>query len=150
MYADLGTIYDETVTLVNRLDAKDGGSKQDEYRKTVLVGCMWDQTAQRTVQSDGTVVIGTVHRVQIPESPNYRPYRDWAKDPSGFTLRQGDWLVRGEVAEELDASNVRKVLAQYEPDAFQVQHFRDLTKKEGFVHTTEGVMRFAECYYVEG
>lgn len=148
--ADLSTIYDETLTIVNRLDAKDSDSRQDSYRKTVVTGCMWNSQATRRVNDDGTVTVGTLHRVQIPESPDYLPYREWAKSQTGFTIRQGDYIVRGTVDEELDAATAKRVLASYEPDVFQVQHFRDLTKKEGFVHSSEGVMRFAECYYVEG
>lgn len=148
---DLGTVYDETLTIVNRLDAKDGGLKQDAYRKTVLHGCMWSAQSEHTVGADGTVSIGTVHRVQIPESPDYRPYREWAEDPQGFTVRLGDYVVRGEVAEGFEtAAEAKRVLAAYEPDVFIVQHFRDLTKREGFIHSSDGILRFAECYYLEG
>ena len=150
MLAELGAIYDETLTVVNRLDAKDSDSKQDSYRKTVLHGCMWYGQSTRQVQQDGTVQIGTVHRVQIPESADYSPYKEWSKSLEGFTLRQGDYIVRGEVVEELDAATVKRVMASYEPEVFQVQHFRDLTKREGLFNTPEGIMRFAECYYVEG
>lgn len=153
MRANLDAIYDETVTVLNRLDARDAGLKQDSYHATVLRGCMWDATATRTVQSDGTVLIGTVHRLQIPESEAYVLYREWAKLPDRegrFTLRHGDYVVRGEVTEAVDASTVKQVVASYEPDAFQVQHFRNLTKSRGLHHSGAGILRFAECYYVEG
>ena len=150
MLADLGTVYNETITIVNRLDAKDAPGKQDEYRKTVLTGCMWYAQATRSVQQDGTVTVGTNHRVQIPASPDYLPYREWAKEQKGFTIRQGDFVVRGTVTEELEAGTAKRVLASYEPEVFQVQHFRDLSKREGLVYSDEGIMRFAECYYVEG
>lgn len=150
MLAELGTIYNETLTVVNRLDAKDSEAKQDSYVKTVLTGCMWYAQATRTVQQDGTVRIGTVHRVQIPSSSEYKPYKEWAKDPKGFTLRQGDYVVRGVVEEELEAATAKRILAAYEPEVFQVQHFRDLSKGEGLFNTPEGILRFAECYYVEG
>lgn len=153
MRANLSEIYDETVTVLNRLDARDAGQMRDSYHATVLHGCMWDATATRSVQSDGTVLIGTVHRLQIPESESYVPYREWAKSPDKegrFTLRQGDYVVRGEVSEAVTAENVKQVVAAYEPDAFQVQHFRNLTKRKGLNHSGAGVLRFAECYYVEG
>lgn len=153
MRADASAIYDDTLTILNRIDARDAGEKQDVYLKTVLKGCMWSSQGTRSVQSDGTVVIGTVHRVQIPETEAYAPYRELAgmADRAGrFTLRQGDYVVRGEVTEAVDASNAKKVVAAYEPEAFQIQHFRDLTKGKGFSASRSGVMRFAECYYVEG
>lgn len=153
MRANLGKLYDETVTVLNRLDAKDAGERQDSYHVTVLHGCMWDSKATRSVQSDGTVIVGTVHRLQIPESGSYVPYREWSKLPERkgrFTLRQGDYVVLGEVSEEVTASNVKKVVASYEPEAFQVQHFSNLTKGAGMSGSKAGVLRFAECFYVEG
>lgn len=153
MRADLGRIYASTVTVINRLDAKDAGLKADEYRATALEGCMWASKATRSVQSDGTVVIGTVHTVQVPEDDGYLPYRRWAalaNRNGSFTFREGDYVVLGKVDEELTAANVKKVVAAHEPDAFQIQHFRDLTKGAGFSHSTAGALRFAECYYIEG
>lgn len=148
---DLGTLYNETLTIINRLDAKDGGLKQDAYHKTVLHGCMWSAQSEHSVGNDGTVSIGTLHRVQIPESPEYKPYREWAQAPQGFTVRLGDYVVRGEVAEDVfTAADAKKVISAYEPDVFIVQHFRDLTKREGFIHSADGILRFAECYYLEG
>lgn len=140
MRADLGRIYDETLTLVHRVGAKDAGSASDVYEKRVLGGCMWSETSQRTVASDGTVSIGTVRKVQIPET----------SAPDGLEVSQGDYVVKGEVPEEIDAANVKRVMASYEPDAFQVQHYRDLTKGPGFAHGTGGALRFSEVHYIEG
>lgn len=153
MRADLGKVYDETLTIVNRLDAKDSGEKQDAYVATVLRGCMWTQRAQRSVQSDGTVVIGTTTSAQIPEASSYVPYREWAAmaDRSGkFTVRHGDYVFLGELGEAVSAANVKALASTWEPDVFQVQHFRDLTKGAGFSHSTEGALRFAEVLYLEG
>lgn len=153
MRADLGAIYDDTITVINKLDAKNSALKQDTYYKTVLKHCMWSVKEARTVQSDGTVNIGIVHRVQIPESENYLPYREWRKVENrneAFTLRTGDYVVLGEVEETITSSNLKATMNLYEPDAFQIQSFRDATKGTGFDHSTEGIMRFAEVYYVEG
>lgn len=105
------------------------------------------------VQADGTVKIGTVHTVQIPESENYLPYREWRKVENrndAFTLRTGDYVVLGEVEETITSSNLKATMNLYEPDAFQIQSFRDATKGKGFDHSTDGIMRFTEVYYVEG
>lgn len=154
MYADLGKIYNDTITVINKLDAKDAALKTDAYYKEVLHHCMWSVKSTRTVQSNGTVNIGTVHQVQIPESENYQPYRVWKNSDTrddAFTIREGDYIVRGEVTEEIDtATTLKAVMKLYEPDVFQVQSFRDATKGEGFSHSTAGIMRFAEVYYVEG
>lgn len=153
MHADLGKIYDDTITVVNKLDAKDSALKQDSYFVTTLEHCMWYTKEERAIQSDGTVNIGIVHKVQIPESENYLPYREWRKAEAradSFTLRTGDYIIRGKVAEDISATTIRDVVRLYEPDAFQIQAFRDATKGDGFTHSTAGIMRFAEVYYVEG
>lgn len=153
MHADLGKIYDDVITVVNKLDAKDSALKQDSYFVTVIEHCMWSDKVTRSVQSDGTVNIATSHQVQIPEAENYMPYREWRKAEvrdDSFTLRTGDYVIRGKVEEDITASTLKNVVKLYEPDVFQIQAFRDATKGEGFEHSTDGVMRFAEVYYVEG
>lgn len=153
MRADLSAIYDDTITVINKLDARDAALKQDVYYATVLHHCMWSVKATRAVQSDGTVAVGTTHQVQIPEAENYIPYREWKESEAregAFTIRTGDYIVRGEIDGEVTAQTLRDIVKRYEPDAFQVQAFRDATKGEGFSHGLEGALRFAEVYYVEG
>lgn len=146
-------IYDYTVTIVNKLDAKDAALASDAYYKTVLHGVMWSDSTARTVGSDGTVSIATSHNVQLPDFENYLPYREWCKAENRqehFTVREGDWVVLGEVAEEVTSSTIRKVMALYEPDAFQVQSFRDLTHASGLDYVNSGWLRFAEVLSIEG
>lgn len=154
MRVDLGKVYDQTITIVNKIDAKDSASKLDAFEKHVLHGCMWSLKTVRTVAEDGTVRIGTSHTVQIPESISYLPYKEWVRledRDSRFTIRTDDYIALGEVWEIIDsATTLRKVMANYEPDAFQVRAFRDATKGEGFEHSTAGAMRFAEPYIIEG
>lgn len=153
MHAELGKIYDETITVINKLDAKDSALKTDSYFVTTLDHCMWADKVSRSVESDGTVFVGTTHQVQIPEAENYLPYREWRQAENradSFTLRAGDYVIRGTVEDEITASTIKNVVKLYEPDAFQIQAFRDATKGVGFEHSTEGIMRFTEVYYVEG
>lgn len=153
MRANLGEIYDETITVINKLDAKDSALKTDSYFVTTLDHCMWSDRVTRTVGNDGTVDVATSHQVQIPEANNYMPYRDWRKAENradSFTLRAGDYVIRGKVEGEVNASTIRNIVNLYEPDAFQIQAFRDATKGKGFEHSTDGIMRFTEVYYVEG
>lgn len=153
MRANLGDIYNETITVVNRLDARDSATRQDTYYATVIHHCMWTEKISRMVQSDGTVKVGVTHQVQIPESENYKPYRAWRlteERQDAFTLTEGDYVFRGELTEEVTASNIRALVNNYEPDVFQIQSFMDTTKGKGFEHSTDGILRFAEMYYVEG
>lgn len=154
MRADLGAIYDDTITVINKLDAKDSALRQDVYYATVIHHCMWASKTIRQVGSNGDVNIGVVHQVQIPESENYQPYREWkaSRDTraDAFTLRNGDYIIRGVYDGEVTASTLRSIVKDYEPDAFQIQTFRDATKGDGFEHSTNGIMRFTEVYYCEG
>ena len=150
--ADLDAIYaGETVTVINRLDARHTEAKADQWLATELDGCRWSESEVRTVQADGTVAVGVVRRVKIPESDAFMPYRLWRESPAGgWTLRSGDYVVRGRLSQAVDASNVRDVVASHEPDAFQVRAFRDTTKRGGLGGPRGGVLRFAEGYSVEG
>lgn len=153
MRVDLDKIYDDTITVINKLNARDSLLKEDTYYTTVLEHCMYSVKSAQSIANDGSVNIGTVHQVQIPESENYLPYREWKELENrndSFTLRTGDYIIKGEVTEPVDASTIKKVLSAYEPDVFQIQTFRDATKGSGFEHSTAGIMRFAEVYYVEG
>lgn len=153
MRVDLGKVYDDTITVINKLDAKDAALKQDMYYKTVLEHCMWASKVQRDVLDDGSVSVGVSHQVQIPESESYLPYREWRlaeRREKSFTVREGDYVILGRVEEEVTASTVKSIVKLYEPEAFQIQAFRDATKGEGFTHSTDGALRFAEVYYIEG
>lgn len=151
MRANLGEIYDETVSIINKIDARDSEDKKDSYYVTVLEHCMWSTKATRTVGSDGTVSVGTTQVVQIPEDANYKPYKSWKESPEGFfTVRPGDYVIRGAVTEDITPATLRKIVALYEPHAFQVQLFRNATKGDGFIHSTSGILRFAEAYILEG
>lgn len=146
-------IYDDTITVINKLDARDAALASDAYYKTVLTGCMWSDSSTRTVSTDGTVSIATSHRVQIPEHDKYLPYREWMKPEnrdSHFTVREGDYIVFGDVTEDVTPSTVRNIVKQYEPQAFQVQSFRDCTKGKGFNSSKKGFQRFAEVLSIEG
>ena len=140
MRADVNGLYQKVVTVVHRISAKESGQPSDSFLKQEASGCMWAETAQRTVDGNGTVAIGTVRKVQIPES----------SVPDGFQVAAGDYVFLGKVAEDIDASNIRKVTALYEPDVFQVQHLRDLTRKAGLPDTGSGLMRFSQVWYLEG
>lgn len=146
-------IYDSTVTLLNRLDAKDSALNQDAYYKTVLHDCMWNDSSTRTVGSDGTVSLSTTHQVQIPEMEYYLPYREWKKPENRdthFTVKEGDYVILGEVTEDVTPSNYRSVVKSYEPQAFQVQSFQDCTFGNGFSSSKSGWQRFAEVLSLEG
>lgn len=130
--ARLLEIYGEPVTLVNILDAKSAALKQDVPYATVIHGCMWYEEFARATTSSGTVVPSTLHKVQIPEAAkeNYVPYGEWRKMDSRdgvFTLRDGDYLIKGAIEEPITSETLKTVVSDHEPDVFKVKAWRELT-----------------------
>lgn len=115
-----------TVTILNRRDGLDSTDYLDAWKKTVLLGCFW--TGQQTIGTSGQEVNeGGSYLLRVPQSENYRPYREWKADMEGFTFSTGDYIIRGEVVEEITAETVQSVVEKYRPDAFEVQLFKDNT-----------------------
>lgn len=145
--------YNDTITILNKLDARDASLSEDVYYKTILTGCMWSEQSTRTVGSDGDVQIGTIFKIQIPEYSDYLPYKDWSKAENRddhFTVSMGDYVIRGEVTEDITTNTLKNIVRLYEPNACQVQHFRDLTDDNGITHALGGFRDFIEVLYVEG
>lgn len=117
-----------TITVLNRRDGRDSPDHLDAWRKTVLTLCAWKQTETRS-QSGKTVEAneGEDYLVRVPPSEYYRPYSEWKKDMAGFTFSPGDYIIKGEIPEEVTAENVQSVVTKYRPGAFEVRLFRDNT-----------------------
>lgn len=124
--------YGEPVTLVNILDAKSAALNQDVPYATVIHGCMWSESYERGMSSSGTVVPSTLHKVQIPEAAkaNYVPHSQWKKmDGRGdkFTLSTFDYVIRGDVEDDINSETLKAVISDYEPNVFRIKAFRELT-----------------------
>lgn len=149
MRVKLADIYGETITLINRLDAKHALLRQDAYYVTVLNNCMWSDEFADGTSSSGVVTPTTLHHVQIPaNSGNYVPYVNWRKldeRENAFTLRTKDYIVRGEITDKVDASTIRSIIDDFEPNAFQVRAWRELTIPNKSIKTLGGlpVYRFS-------
>lgn len=105
--------FSETITLLNKLDAKDSTSGMDEWKSTVLHDCAWSEKAVRSVQGN-VVSVGRSIIVRIPASPDFRPYSEWKDGMDGFTLSTGDCIIHEEVTETVTPDNVKQVLADHE------------------------------------
>lgn len=114
-----------TITVLNRRDGRDSPDHLDAWKKTVLDHCTWTQEQTR---AQGTEVKEeAAYLVRVPPSEYYRPYGEWKKDMAGFTFSPGDYVIKGEIAEEVTAENVQRVVTKYRPGAFEVRLFRDNT-----------------------
>ena len=128
----LKSIYNQKVTILNRQKRTTNTSGVDTWYKTIVYNAAWYEEAVRTVVNNG-VVIGTVLKVLIPFSDDYMPYKEWSKltdKGSHFTMSPGDYVILGDVTEEVTASNVVSVVNQYE-DKCCVKHITKPHKRFG-------------------
>lgn len=120
-----------TVTVLNMRDGRDSPDHLDTWKKTVLYDCFWAGKQTRgqggRMVSSTEVNEGAVYLLRVPQSGDYRPYLVWKGDMSGFTFSPGDYIVRGEAAEEITPETVQRVVESRRPDAFEVQVFKDNT-----------------------
>lgn len=127
MRFDVSTLptFRHTITVLNKLDGKDSPDHIDRWKKAVLHNCAWseDQTQASSVE----IGVGASYLVRVPASKDYRPYREWAADMEGFTFSPGDYIIKGEVSQEVTAETVLAVVDNCRPAAFQVTLFRDNT-----------------------
>ena len=131
--------FDYTVTVLNKLAARDSATKLDVWKATVLHNCSWSGHAERSVQGN-TVSVGNSYVSRVPKSPDYHPYNKWKEDMEGFTFSTGDYLVRGEITEEVTPQTVQNIVASHRPEAFMVKFFQDNT----------GTIEALEHYHLEG
>lgn len=124
----LNNIYNQKVTILNKLNRADSPSNLDVWYKTVIEDAAWYSQAVRTVQNN-SVSIGSYIICLIPHHDNYLEYFDWKKEGNqvgNYTLSAGDYIVLGEVTEEITANNVVAVMSKYEPRVCSVKHFEEL------------------------
>ncbi len=133
----------ETVTLLNRRDGKDSKDHLDAWKKTVLHQCVWTQRQDRTPSTLLTnaieIKLSASCLVRVPASLDYRPYNAWREDMAGFTFSTGDYLILGEILENVTPETVTAIVGKYRPNAFEIQLFKD--------NTAAG---FLEHYRLEG
>lgn len=153
MRVDVDSYLDQTLTIINKLDAKDAALATDAYYKTVVSG-VWSANSVRSVLGTGDVAVATTVIMQFADTSNYLPYREWSKAAnrdSMWTLRDGDYVVRGIVTEDVStATALKKAMAAHEPDAVQVQAVKDKTRETGLSYGDAGAMRYATGLFAEG
>lgn len=132
--------FDSTITLLNRLKYSDSATKQDVWFKTVLHNCAWTSQLVRSVT--GTQVsVGASYIARIPKNDAYKPYSEWVRDNIGFTFSTGDYVIKGEIEEEIiNQNNIKQIVQKYRPNAFEIRLFKDNT----------GTVELAEHYHIEG
>lgn len=72
----LANIYNQTVTILNKLKRTDGITGVDVWYKTVLHDVAWYTDSARSA-GGSSVYIGTYIKVFIPFHDEYLPYMEW-------------------------------------------------------------------------
>jgi len=120
-------IYNEKITLLNKLRRADGDGKVDIWYKTILDNVAW-YTASARSAGGNAVYIGTYITVLVPFSDKYVPYMEWKKltNREGFyTISNNDYLIKGEVPETITADNVVAIMQKYGEDVCLVKHHNE-------------------------
>ena len=113
----LNSIYNQKITILNKLKKTDGTTGLDVWHKTVLTDAAWYSQTERTATAS-SVYIGSYIKVLIPFHDAYLDYSDWKQSgmqDANYTMSVGDYIVLGTVSEDITASNVVATMTKYEP-----------------------------------
>lgn len=129
----LKNIYNQRVTILNKLKRTDSKTGVDVWRKSTVDDVVWYTKSARSAGSS-SVFIGTYITVLFPFNSRYLPYMEWKKpgnQEEHFTMSSGDYIILGDVPENITANNIIKVLEQYGENVCQVKHHNANYKRFG-------------------
>lgn len=129
----LENIYNQRVTILNKLKRTDSKTGVDVWRKSIVDDVVWYTKSSRSAGSS-SVFIGTYITVLFPFNSRYLPYMEWKKpgnQDEHFTMSSGDYIILGDVPENITANNIIKVLEQYGENVCQVKHHNANYKRFG-------------------
>lgn len=129
----LNNIYNQKVTILNKLKRADGSGDVDVWYKHEVDNAAWYTDSARS--AGGTsVFIGTYITVLIPFNEDYVPYKEWKNSEdkeTKFTMSSGDYVVLGTVPEEITAQNVIQIMQNYGADVCTVRHLNETHNRFG-------------------
>ena len=126
-------IYNETITILNKLRRSDAGGNTDLWYKTILTDVAWYTDSARSAGGNA-VYIGTYITILVPFNDRYIPYMRWKEREDRekyFTISNSDYVIRGVVTEQIDANNVVSVMQKYGEDVCLVKHHNENHKRFG-------------------
>lgn len=129
----LENIYNQRVTILNKLKRTDSKTGVDVWRKSTVDDVVWYTKSARSAGSS-SVFISTYITVLFPFNSRYLPYMEWKKpgnQEEHFTMSSGDYIILGDVPENITANNIIKVLEQYGENVCQVKHHNANYKRFG-------------------
>ena len=120
----LKNIYNQTITILNKLQRTDSSTGKDVWYKTIINDVAWYTDSARSAGSNA-VYIGSYITILIPFHDEYLEYLEWRKEgnpETHFTMSTGDYVVKGIVEEEITADNIVKTLQKYGENVCFVRH----------------------------
>ena len=101
-----------------------------------------------------TITYSNGYEVHIPQAQEYTyfEYSIWKNSENlddCFTFSVDDYVILGEVEEEITPNNITEVIDKYKPNAFQIRVYEDLTL--GGINVNKKFLNnFASMYSAEG
>lgn len=143
----------QTVTIVNRLKGEDNDTGRDMFYKKILKDCVWNDK-QIASRNGNTITYSEGYQVHIPQDQKftYFEYKTWKNKENledCFTFSLDDYVILGEVVEEITPDNITDIVDKYKPNAFQIRQFQDLSMP-GINTKGSFLMKYASIFYVEG
>lgn len=128
----LNPIYNNKVSILNKLKAEDTESHENDiWYKTVLNNVAWYSNTERTVD-DKKVLIGQYKTILIPFNELYLSYYDWKNSKvrqNYFTMSPGDYIIKGDIDEEVTPENVVKITRLFGENCCQVKSIINREKR---------------------
>lgn len=157
MELDVSKLLDGTVTIINRLGAKEAGAKADTWHACELSPANWSESTARSSDSDGTVHLTRTARIQIPATTGeYLPRAEWVtraaegRSEGAFTLAVGDFAVRGAAGLTGALTRSEMLAATEGMERVEISAFRDLRNNGGASGSAEGCGKYLSVLYAEG
>lgn len=157
MNIDVDGLLDRTVTVFNKIGAKESSAQEDKYRPTVLKPALWSENVTRTQDADGTVHLKRSVRVQVPSGTAVFMERgEWlakaVKSPTEgvYTLTLHDYMMLGEVAAKGDMTRQEMLREIGENPHCEVMAVRDLRNNDAVSTQEVGCLKYASVVYAEG
>lgn len=126
-------IYNETVTILNKVRRSDAGGQKDLWYKTILNNVAWYTDSARSA-GGSAVYIGSYITILVPFNDKYLPYMEWKKLSNRekfFSISNNDYVVKGIVTEDISADNIVSVMQKYGEDVCLVKHHNENHRRFG-------------------
>lgn len=120
------------ITVLCKVPRQRSGNGLDEWHKIVLSECMYKRSKVTNVNNT-TVSMSQIYTVLIPFNNQYMPCDQWygmAEKQNTYTISQGDYIVFGEITEEVTQDTIRDVLDAF-PNYCEVRSIEEVEQKHG-------------------